>query len=87
MSVILVKVIMLTAIIFHCVLLNAILLNAILLNGFMPSVVTPFSNFLVFEENGSTCGLNYKTVMIVIMTIVSDATIWSITYVITDDAS
>jgi hypothetical protein len=30
------------------------------------------------------CGLYYKTITIVIMTIVSDATIWSITF---DDAS
>ncbi len=27
-----------------------------------------------------TCGLYYKTIMIVIMMIVSDATIWSVTY-------
>jgi hypothetical protein len=27
-----------------------------------------------------SCGLYYKTITIVIMTIVSDATIWSITY-------
>jgi hypothetical protein len=26
------------------------------------------------------CGLYYKTIMTVIMTIVSDATIWSVTY-------
>ncbi len=34
----------------------------------------------VIKKNDKFCGLYCKTITIVIMTIVSDATIWSITY-------
>ncbi len=32
------------------------------------------------NDDDNTSGLYYKTIMIIIMTIISDATIWSITY-------
>ena len=34
----------------------------------------------IFIKISETCGLYYKTITIVIMMIVSDATIWSVTY-------
>jgi hypothetical protein len=52
-----------------------------------------YGRFLTLENVGAavqyfynigTCGLYYKTITIVIMMIISDATIWSITF---DDAS
>ncbi len=34
----------------------------------------------MLSSDKHTSGLNYKTITIIIMTIVSDATIWSVTY-------
>jgi hypothetical protein len=50
-----------------------IMLSVIVLNVVMLSVVAPL-------PGPTLCGLYYKTTMIVIMMIVSDATIWSVTY-------
>jgi len=35
---------------------------------------------VLFFEGKSSCGLSYKMITIIIMMIVSDATIWSVTY-------
>ncbi len=37
------------------------------------------NNSMHFNAKMKTCGLYYKTITIVIMTIISDATIWSVT--------
>jgi hypothetical protein len=52
---------------------------------FCNGMMGPLANFsylvMIYSfENSTTCGLYYKTITIVIMTIVSDATVWSITY-------
>ncbi len=39
-----------------------------------------FVKHFSYTFNEQICGLYYKTITIVIMTIVSDATIWSVTY-------
>ncbi len=47
--------------------LSVIMLNVVMLNVIILSIVAP-------------CGQYYKSVTIIIMMIVSDATIWSVTY-------
>ncbi len=45
-------------------------------------------SFLSYVRGANICGLYYKTITIVIMTIVSDATIWSVTLtIVIDDPS
>jgi hypothetical protein len=39
-----------------------------------------FANSTGLQKLLCLCGLYYKTITIIIMTIISDATIWSITY-------
>ncbi len=44
------------------------------MSGFMTG------KFLLATAKSKPCGLYYKTITVVIMTIISDATIWSVTY-------
>ena len=69
----------------HCLIERELLQNLMLTPNqfaihkfqYEPSV---FSSLVWTNELAYTCGLYYKTITIVIMMIVSDATIWSVTF-------
>ncbi len=74
-------------------MLNAVMLGAVMLTEQSPILMMPLNNSHGFKVKQmdyplasglcvilTTSGLYYKTITIIIMTIVSDATVWSVTY-------